>query len=565
MTHLKIEQNTGAIEEVSMDTLKKLYDIASSGTLDVSSNLKGRLNAAAAYPEWISYLTSHYPELYITATKTYINFNDPVVQQYFATTYGDGTGTTPAEAAAVSSFTAEAFVGNTQITNLNLSYFTGVSNISYRFAKNATSLTSVVLPPNTIELSVGTTNIDSHGTFKYCTSLTSVTLNEGLQRISAYAFHGCSSLASIHIPSTVTQISDDSNYYKGAFSGCTSLSTITGCEGLTVLGRMAFYGCSSLTSISPLLSSGLVTTIADSTFENCTGLTGTLVLPNTINMIRGAAFKNTRYSSMDLSQTNITTLYKQTLYNCSNLYEIKLPLTLTALGDSWSCDYVNRKYKITGLDNVVSKVDQYNCGIYNCELLYPLPRLKCEDHMQLLQIRSNGNVTANSIFMPKTKSSDDASGEAYGDTLTTHWAYSSSNSNRRVTIGLLYYRDIQKFGYAHFNHTSITHLVINNTTPPTYNTSDVASDYVPRWQTMLGGAPTWCSVPTLWVPDSAVATYQADPAYAEFTTIKGINTKSNGVDYDLPRYATFADWKVAADAAELAGNPMPVALIEEYM
>lgn len=495
----------------------------------------------------------------------YIDFEDNEVNRIFANLYGDGIGVTEQQAAAVTEFSYDIFTGNTLITKLKLQYFTGVSKIPYRFAMGATNLTSVVLPPNVTILSDGSTNIDNYGSFRNCTSLTSVTLNNGLQLISSYAFRGCTALTSIYIPPTVTQISRDDNYSKGSFMGCTSLSSVTGCQGLTTIGRYAFKDCSSLSSITTLLSSGLVTTISDYAFDSCTGLTGTLTLPSGITTIRSYAFQNTGWSSMDLSQTNITALYKRTLYNCSNLYDIKLPLTLTTLGDSWGCNYTNRKYKITGLDNVVSTVDQYNQGIYNCELLYPLARLQCEDHMQSVQIRSNGNFVANSIFMPKTKSSSDASGTIYGDTLSTSWAYSSPGSARRVTIELLYYKDIQKFGYAHFNHTSITHLVINNTTPPIYNTSDVASDYCPIWQTMLGGAPTWCSVPTLWVPDSAVATYQADPAYAEFTTIKGINTKSNGVDYDLPRYATFADWKVAADAAELAGNPMPVALIEEYM
>jgi hypothetical protein len=34
MTHLKIEQNSGIIEEVSSDVIKKLYDVVHSGNLD---------------------------------------------------------------------------------------------------------------------------------------------------------------------------------------------------------------------------------------------------------------------------------------------------------------------------------------------------------------------------------------------------------------------------------------------------------------------------------------------------------------------------------------------------
>jgi len=38
MTHLRIEQNNGVIEEVNSSVITKLYEIAHAG-LDVSSNL----------------------------------------------------------------------------------------------------------------------------------------------------------------------------------------------------------------------------------------------------------------------------------------------------------------------------------------------------------------------------------------------------------------------------------------------------------------------------------------------------------------------------------------------
>ena len=71
MTHLRIEQNTGLIEEVPSRLITRLYDIVSSGTLDETSNLKGRLNTTIAYQSQINYLTTAYPELYITANEYY--------------------------------------------------------------------------------------------------------------------------------------------------------------------------------------------------------------------------------------------------------------------------------------------------------------------------------------------------------------------------------------------------------------------------------------------------------------------------------------------------------------
>ena len=56
--------------------------------------------------------------------------------------------------------------------------------------------------------------------FNYCTSLSSVTLSEGLTTINKKAFAHCTSLTSITIPSTVTKIDTD------AFLGCSQCKDV---------------------------------------------------------------------------------------------------------------------------------------------------------------------------------------------------------------------------------------------------------------------------------------------------------------------------------------------------
>lgn len=58
------------------------------------------------------------------------------------------------------------------------------------------------------------------GVLQGCTSLSSVTLNEGLEIIGNNAFRGCSSLTSVTIPSTVEAM------YMNVFEGCSSLRYI---------------------------------------------------------------------------------------------------------------------------------------------------------------------------------------------------------------------------------------------------------------------------------------------------------------------------------------------------
>lgn len=151
--------------------------------------------------------------------------------------------------------------------------------------------------------------------FEGCTSLTSVTLPEGVTSIGYFAFSGCSSLTSVTIPKNVTSIG------LGAFSDCKKMTAInaspdnsaycsvdgilydkdrsTLCvypggiaghfiipEGVTSIGFGAFYGCSNLTSIT--IPEG-VTSIAEQAFQDCNNLT-TVTIPEGVTNIRIATF-----------------------------------------------------------------------------------------------------------------------------------------------------------------------------------------------------------------------------------------------------------------------------------
>ena len=77
------------------------------------------------------------------------------------------------------------------------------------------------------------------------------------------AFDSCSSMTSITIPEGVTSILDFS------FGSCSNLISITIPDSVSIIGRRAFHRCSSLASISIPDS---VTTIGDFAFANCFGL-----------------------------------------------------------------------------------------------------------------------------------------------------------------------------------------------------------------------------------------------------------------------------------------------------
>ena len=81
MTHLKIEQNNTAIEQVSGNVIEKLYQLAFSGDLDNSSNLVGRLYTTATYQQYVDFLTQQFQDLYISADKYYVKFSDDNFQK----------------------------------------------------------------------------------------------------------------------------------------------------------------------------------------------------------------------------------------------------------------------------------------------------------------------------------------------------------------------------------------------------------------------------------------------------------------------------------------------------
>jgi hypothetical protein len=108
--------------------------------------------------------------------------------------------------------------------------------------------------------------------FRGCSSLTNVSIPNGVTSIEEEAFAGCVGLNSVTIPNSVTII------WAGAFSGCTNLTNMTIPNSVTrtlgvplwsTLG--GFEGCTSLTNVT--IGNG-VTSVGPSAFQDCTSLTG---------------------------------------------------------------------------------------------------------------------------------------------------------------------------------------------------------------------------------------------------------------------------------------------------
>ncbi len=197
------------------------------------------------------------------------------------------------------------------------------------FEAESDNITSCKIHPDT--------KIIFRAAFAECTSLTSVTIPDGVTTIEWNVFHSCTNLTSVTIPDSVTTIGsgtfancpsltyniydnakylgNDTNPYvalidatskeitsynihsdtkvisERAFFGCTSLTSVTIPESVTTIGLQTFSGCTSLTNVTIPDS---VTTIGWCAFENCHSLTS-VTISDSVTTIDYGAFDDCRH------------------------------------------------------------------------------------------------------------------------------------------------------------------------------------------------------------------------------------------------------------------------------
>ena len=190
----------------------------------------------ALYDEWIVATNwSTYADRIVKASEyVYLDFADPVVEKICAENFGDGTGTTQAQANKVTTFLS-IFQNNTDITSFDeFERFENVTDLGYAAFINCTSLSSITFPnlknlPGNVFLGCSSLDIDvnlpslmtisgdrqfNNSAIRKVTSLGSIT------SLSAAMFEQCTNLIEVTIPITCATIS------VSAFYGCTALESI---------------------------------------------------------------------------------------------------------------------------------------------------------------------------------------------------------------------------------------------------------------------------------------------------------------------------------------------------
>ena len=203
----------------------------------------------------------------------------------------------------------------------------GVTSISGSAFSGCTSLAEIVIPDSV-------TSIGGYA-FSGCTSLSKVKLSNNLRIIQERTFYDCTSLAEIVIPDSVTEIRGriDTEYYGGAFIGCTSLSKVKLSNNLAKIGMYTFSDCTSLKDITIPDS---VTSIDGSAFSGCTSLSK-VNLPKKLTTIDGGIFRDCTSLKEIVIPDSVTSIGGSAFSGCTSLAEIDIPDSVTSIGgDSFS-------------------------------------------------------------------------------------------------------------------------------------------------------------------------------------------------------------------------------------
>jgi hypothetical protein len=156
----------------------------------------------------------------------------------------------------------------------------------------------------------------SYYAFNGCSALSEVSFPSTITQISDYAFAGCKGIKTIKTKADV---------YANAFEGCTSLSSVTLQEGSSYIGINCFKGCTSLKSITIPESMKFIESYA---FVNCSSLEK-VSIPSTVESLGMCTFGFDEIGGLLMVNTRFT--IESYRYTAAEAYALEYGLVFEAL------------------------------------------------------------------------------------------------------------------------------------------------------------------------------------------------------------------------------------------
>lgn len=279
------------------------------------TSIKGSIKVPATYSDYLEYFDIKYPELKISATTTYIYFEDPKVEQYLigGGISSDGVGISMADAEV-------AEIGNllkdkTDITSFNSFKYFKKCNINpgnYNYFYGCNNLTSIDLS----KLEVGTpgefrVSLDSNNQSRGLTGNLNLPLLRSLQN---GMFHG-TAITSISNLGSIASIPQE------CFQLCKNLESVILPEQCISIGKQSFYNCSVLISLQGFEK---LQSVGESAFSSCplTSINLTTLGPLEIQSLGTTAFNRVQFEGV-LDIPKLTTCGNAAFFRCENITQIK--------------------------------------------------------------------------------------------------------------------------------------------------------------------------------------------------------------------------------------------------
>ena len=211
--------------------------------------------------------------------------------------------------------------------------------------------------------------------FESCLSLNSVELSNGLKELGTGIFMGCTALESVNFK----QNSSLSVISENMFRGCTSLRTITLPKGINNINANAFNGCTQLVIVSFTESSDKTYSLqglSGGAFAGCTSLAA-IALPASVQNVRSGCFSGCTNLNFVYLPPNANVAYESNVFeNCSpDLVLISVDKNNYALDKNETNlkDFVKEENFTYPVDVNLFYEDEYTLGDHYVQRLFGMP------------------------------------------------------------------------------------------------------------------------------------------------------------------------------------------------